>query len=190
MLAASWGNDAKSMTFSWKLTWNPKWRFGRWFSFSNRWFSGSMLIFQGVSFQRADSTIQPPTIDIARKGVRRPRRFFFTSFVGNGQPQPKQNSVWITRPENWFGCQKIPWKYHEHTSTDLAPNATSGASPFHIYSLHIPFHVSKVQRKTYPLCCREYNMYDWIAHFGWIKQCKCEIWEISLTIVHCLGPGW
>ena len=27
-----------------------KWRFGRWFSFSNRWFSGSMSIFQGVQF--------------------------------------------------------------------------------------------------------------------------------------------
>ncbi len=26
----------------------PKWRFGRWFSFSNRWFSGSILIFRGV----------------------------------------------------------------------------------------------------------------------------------------------
>ena len=31
-----------------KLTfWTQKWRFGRWFSFSNRWISGSMLIFQG-----------------------------------------------------------------------------------------------------------------------------------------------
>ena len=26
----------------------PKWRFGRWFSFSNRWFSGSIFIFRGV----------------------------------------------------------------------------------------------------------------------------------------------
>ena len=81
-----------------------------------------MLVFWGVCFgnvcselgkwfeKYADSTIQPPTIDIARKGVR-PRRFFFTSFVAKGQPQPKQNSVWITRPENWFGCQKIPWTY-------------------------------------------------------------------------------
>ena len=25
-----------------------KWRFGRWFSFSNMWFSGSMLVFGGV----------------------------------------------------------------------------------------------------------------------------------------------
>ncbi len=31
-----------------KLTWNPKWRFGRWFSFSIGWFLGSMLIFMGV----------------------------------------------------------------------------------------------------------------------------------------------
>ena len=42
----------------WKLTWNPKsWRFGRWFSFSNRWFSGSMFIFQGVS---VDQETVPP----------------------------------------------------------------------------------------------------------------------------------
>ena len=25
----------------------PKWMFGRWFSFSNKWFSGSMLVFRG-----------------------------------------------------------------------------------------------------------------------------------------------
>ena len=37
----------------WKVTcWTQKWRFGSDdFSFSNRWFSGSMLIFQGCSFQ-------------------------------------------------------------------------------------------------------------------------------------------
>ena len=31
----------------WRLTWKPKmkWRFGRWFSFSNTWWPGSMLIF-------------------------------------------------------------------------------------------------------------------------------------------------
>ena len=30
-----------------KQTWNPKsWRFGRCFSFSNRWFSGSILVFK------------------------------------------------------------------------------------------------------------------------------------------------
>ncbi len=28
-----------------------KWRVGRWFSFSNRWFSGSMLVFGGVTIQ-------------------------------------------------------------------------------------------------------------------------------------------
>ena len=35
---------------SWKLIWNPKMKvWFRWFSFEkNRWFSGSMLIFQGV----------------------------------------------------------------------------------------------------------------------------------------------
>ena len=27
-----------------KLTWNPKWRFRRWCSFSNWWFSGSMFV--------------------------------------------------------------------------------------------------------------------------------------------------
>ena len=32
-----------------KSTWNPKMKVLRWFSFSNRGFSGSMLIFQGVS---------------------------------------------------------------------------------------------------------------------------------------------
>ena len=31
-----------------QLTWNPTWRFGRWFSFSTGWFLDSMLIFRGV----------------------------------------------------------------------------------------------------------------------------------------------
>ena len=34
-----------------RLTWNmSSWRLGRWFSFLNGWFIGSMLIFQGVIF--------------------------------------------------------------------------------------------------------------------------------------------
>ena len=69
-------------------------------------------------------------------------------------------------------------KYHENTMN--IPQQTLFQTRLHGLQLFIYthsiycFHLSKVQRKTYPLCCREYNTYDWITHFGWIKQCKCE----------------
>ena len=99
-----------------------------------------MLVFWGVCFgnvcselgkwfeKYADSTIQPTTIDIARKGVR-PRRFFLSQVL---LPMANHN-----QNKTVFGLQgqridSDVRKYHEHTSTDLVPNATSGASPFHI----------------------------------------------------------
>ena len=41
---------SESSLRSGRLTWNmSSWRLGRWFSFLNGWFVGSMLIFQGVN---------------------------------------------------------------------------------------------------------------------------------------------
>ena len=37
-------------------SWTPRWRFGRWISFSVGWCSSSMLIFRGVSLPIADTT--------------------------------------------------------------------------------------------------------------------------------------
>ena len=54
---------AKIETTTEKRTWNPKWRFGRWFSFSIRWFSGSMLVFWGISANNKQlSNVQNPPL--------------------------------------------------------------------------------------------------------------------------------
>ena len=39
-----------------------KWRFWRWFSFSKRWFSGSMLIFWGVHTRKRNMTMEKTTL--------------------------------------------------------------------------------------------------------------------------------
>ena len=45
--------DGKQHLPSLKFNMEPKkWRFGRWFSFSTGWFSGSMLVFGGVNFPK------------------------------------------------------------------------------------------------------------------------------------------
>ena len=125
----------------WKLTWNPKsWRFGRWFSFSNRWFSGSSRSFSRVyplikkpslpNGQTSRSKSAPTSASPSgRKGAAAWKNHAVPTKIGEIQPAKSEflkhayqdgktktyrNNEMFWSGRLWFRLFRINWTLHQN----------------------------------------------------------------------------